>query len=103
MKREGSRCRLYLAESYRENGKIRREKLYLGSVTEGVVPTLRRSFEGRLEDLGTTLDSWKRYSFWFWSRVLFEARKEGDVKRYTYAKGLLKWLLRRCENEDQKA
>ena len=103
VKREGSRCRLYLAESFRENGKVRRSKLYLGTVPENVVPTLRRSFESPLEALGTTIDPWRAYALWFWSRALGEAKKRGDIERFSYAKKFLKWLLRRCEDEDQKA
>ena len=93
VRREGSRCRLYLAESFRENGKIRREKLYLGSVTKGVVPIVKKAFEGRLEALGTTIDPWRAYALWYWSRALGEAKREGDVERHSYAKELLKWLL----------
>ncbi|RLC76845.1 MAG: hypothetical protein DRI61_12570 [Chloroflexi bacterium] len=100
VRREGPRCRLYLAESFRENGKIRREKLYLGSVTKGVVPIVKKAL---LEALGPTIDPWRAYALWFWSRALGEAKRRGDVGRYGYAKGLLKWLLRGCEDEDQKA
>jgi len=103
VREEGFRCRLYLAESYRTNGKVSRSKVYLGSVSRDVVPTVKDALEGRLGDLGTTLDGWRGYALWYWGRALFEAKKEGNAERFSYAKGLLKWLLRRCENEDQKA
>jgi len=70
----------------------------LGSVSEDVVPPLREILGGKLGNGGTTLeiDSWKRYALWYWSWVLFEAKKEGDTKRHSYAKHILRFLLRGC-------
>ncbi|RLG43862.1 MAG: hypothetical protein DRN81_05725 [Thermoproteota archaeon] len=93
VREHNSRCSLFLAETFRQNGKVKQRKIYLGTLPKDVVPTAKRAL---LEGLGTTLDSWRAYALWYWGRALGEAKRRGDVERFSYAKKFLKWLLRRC-------
>jgi len=100
VEKKGSRCKLYLAETYRTDGRGKQRKLYLGTLPSDVVPLVKKALEGRLEDGGTTLDSWRAYALWFWSRALREARREGDVERSKYARYVLSWLFESLKGGD---
>lgn len=97
VREHNSRCRLFLAETFRQNGKVKQRKIYLGTLPKDVVPTAKKAL---LEGLGTTLDSWRAYALWFWGRALGEAKREGDIERSKYAGNILKWLFRKLERRD---
>jgi len=94
VQKQGSRCKLYT------DGKVKQVKIYLGTLPKDVVPLVKEALEGRLEDGGTTLDSWRAYALWFWSRALREARREGDVERSRYARHILSWLFESLKEGD---
>jgi len=41
-RRKGSGCKLYLAESYRTDGRVKQRKIYLGTLPRNLLSVLRR-------------------------------------------------------------